>query len=69
MPYVKDEIKSCQNLNLTCSKLKAKCSETLNQAIGNSKMAEECKKDLEDGGKENVDKFCERTCLIEASLI
>ena len=63
-----DEIKSCRNLNPTCSKLKAKCSITLNQAIGNSKMAKKCKKDLKDRGKENVDKFCERACLIEAGL-
>ena len=66
---MKDEIKSCQILNLTCSKLKAECSKTFNQAIGNSEMAKKCIKDLEDRGKENVDKFCERTCLIEASLI
>ena len=66
--------KNCKKLNLTCQKLKGKCSKKLNVAIGNSRTAKKCKTNLKDNGNEKVDSFCALQCKIcnnsvDASII
>ena len=55
---------NCKKLNLTCWKLKGKCSKKLNVAIGNSKPAKKCKTNLKDNGNKKVDSFCALQCKI-----
>ena len=55
---------NCGKLNQSCQKLKAKCSKSLKEAIGNSGTAKKCKKTfwMKAFGDEMVDTFCPKTC-------
>ena len=62
LPPTMETNKNCEKLSLSCSKLKEYCSKTLNRAVGKSKDATKCKNALGDVGKENIDKFCSKSC-------